>query len=68
MSDIPSWGWFALAAVPFGSIAASLVLAFFNPTAAGLVIAVGVLFVTPAVAVALWVWADGEDAPDSHSD
>ena len=60
MGDIPAWGWFALAAVPFVSMGVALVLAFVNPTAAGVVSAGGVLFLTPLVAVTLWLWAGGE--------
>jgi hypothetical protein len=39
----------------------ALVLVFVNPTAAGIVSAGGVLFLTPLVAAALWLWAGGED-------
>jgi hypothetical protein len=69
MSDIPPWGWYVLAAVPFLSIAASFVLVFVSPTAAGLVSAIGVLFLTPLLAVGLWLWAgDGEDEKGTDGD
>lgn len=68
MGDIPAWGWFTLAAVPFVSMGLALVLVFVNPTAAGIVSAGGVLFLTPLVAVALWLWAgDDEESPGKSS-
>lgn len=66
MGNIPTWGWYVLPAIPLVSMAAALVLVFVSPTAAGIISAVGVLFVTPLAAVGLWLWGDDE-AGSEHS-
>jgi hypothetical protein len=63
MGDIPAWGWYVLSAIPVVSLGASLLLVFLDPLIAGVVSAVGILVVTPLVAVALWTWSDVGDDP-----